>query len=124
MKIFTLDEANALLPDIGGRLRQIQRLYRSVAGMRTAASAAAAAAEQGGGMPGGTGYVRALYDIGRLTTEIGDLGVQLKDHTRGLVDFPTMRGGRLVLLCWEVDESEEIKYWHDVDAGFAGRTPI
>ena len=51
-------------------------------------------------------------------------GVQLKDHRLGLIDFPTMRGGHLVLLCWKLGEPETIEFWHEVDAGFAGRQPL
>jgi hypothetical protein len=124
MKIFTLDEANALLPTVSAMLEQIRELYGSVESLRESAAAAAAAADRGGGMAGGTTYVRSLYEIGRLTTELNDLGVQLKDHKAGLVDFPTMHGGRLVLLCWKLGEPETIEFWHDVDAGYAGRQPL
>ena len=50
--------------------------------------------------------------------------MQLKDFTRGLVDFPSLRDGRVVLLCWQLDEGDTVEWWHDVDAGFAGRTPL
>jgi hypothetical protein len=121
MRIFTVDEANEMLPEIVWKLKTIRRLYASVAELREQASAAAAASNFGGGMIGGTVYVQALYNIGKLTTEIHDAGVQLKDHTRGLIDFPTMRGGHMVLLCWELGEPERIEWWHEADAGFAGR---
>jgi hypothetical protein len=121
MRIFTVDEANELLPAIVPKLKQIRKLYACVAELRDQATAAAASSNLGGGMIGGTVYVEALYNIGKLTTEIHELGIQLKDHTRGLIDFPTMRGGHMVLLCWELGESEQIEWWHEVDTGFAGR---
>ena len=124
MKIFTVDEANTLLPEIIPKLERIRKLYHCVSELRGEATAAAAASNFGGGMVGGTVYVEALYNIGKLTTEINDLGIQLKDHTRGLIDFPTMRGGHLVLLCWELGEPERIEWWHEIDAGFAGRQPL
>ena len=52
------------------------------------------------------------------------MGVQLKDFERGLIDFPSLRDGRVVLLCWQLDEGDELEWWHDIDAGFAGRTPL
>jgi len=61
---------------------------------------------------------------GRKITELEALGVQLKDFERGLVDFPSLRDGRVVLLCWQLGEGDELEWWHDVDAGFAGRTPL
>jgi hypothetical protein len=124
MKIFTLEEANDLLPSVRARLERIQRLYRHLAEFREAANAAAAASEFGGGMKGGPAYVKALYEVGKLTTEIHDLGVQLKDYSRGLIDFPCMRDDRIVLLCWQLGEGDEIEWWHDLEAGFAGRQPL
>ena len=44
----------------------------------------------------------------------------VKDLDRGLVDFPTLRGGQEVFLCWENGE-EDIEFWHDLDSGYAGR---
>jgi len=121
MRLFTLDEANALLPEMKGLLVKIRKLYSGVGGMRESARAAAAASEFGGGMPGGSKYVRVLYEIGKLTTRIDEIGVQLKDPERGLIDFPSMRDDRVVLLCWQLDDGDRIEWWHDVEAGFAGR---
>ena len=50
--------------------------------------------------------------------------LHIKDFKRGLVDFPSLREGRVVLLCWQMGEGDELAWWHDVDAGFAGRTPL
>jgi hypothetical protein len=124
MKLFKIDEANAMLPELRTKLERIQQLYAGISEMRDQARAAAAASEFGGGMEGGSGYVHSLYEIGKITTEINDAGVQLKDYTRGLIDFPMMRGGRIVLLCWQLGEGDEIEWWHDTDAGFAGRQPL
>ncbi len=122
MKIFTLDEANELLSIVRPKLLQIQNHYASVAAFREAAQAAAVSAELGGGgMQGGSKYVHVLYELGKLTTEFHELGVQLKDYTRGLIDFPALREGRVVLLCWQMGEGEEIEWWHEVEDGFGGR---
>jgi hypothetical protein len=75
-------------------------------------------------MEGGSNYVRVLYELGKLTTELHELGIQLKDYTRGLIDFPTMREGRVILLCWQLGEGEEIEWWHEVEDGFTGRKPL
>jgi hypothetical protein len=56
-------------------------------------------------------------------TRLDELGVQVKDPDVGLLDFPSVRDGEVVLLCWRVGE-EEIAYWHHVADGFAGRKPI
>ena len=124
MKLFTLSEANELLPEIIPKLKSIRNLYGRIEGFREASRAAAGASEFGGGMPGGTSYVNALYKIGKLTTELHEIGVELQDHVRGLIDFPAMRNGRIVLLCWQFGEGDQISWWHETDAGFAGRQPL
>lgn len=55
--------------------------------------------------------------------ELEDLGIQLKDRRLGLVDFPSEVAGRAVLLCWRLGEPE-VRFWHEVDAGYAGRQPL
>lgn len=124
MKLFTVAEANDLLPVVRPKLERIKARYASIGVFRNAAKAAATAAESGGGMDGGTVYVQCLYEIGKLTTEFHELGIELKDYSRGLIDFPSMRGGQVVLLCWQLGEDEEIQWWHEIEAGFAGRQPI
>ncbi|MEO8649603.1 MAG: DUF2203 domain-containing protein [Acidobacteriota bacterium] len=124
MKLFSIEEANAMLPEVREKLEKIRALYQKIALYRDTAKAASEASEFGGGMVGGSHYVRALYEIGKLTTELHENGVQLKDHSRGLIDFPSMRDGRVVLLCWQLGEPEEIEWWHEVETGFAGRQPL
>ncbi len=124
MKTFTLEEANALLPTVRTKLERIQKLYGKLGEYRESAKLAAIASEFGGGMKGGPVYVRALYEVGKLTTELHELGVQLKDYARGLIDFPSVRDDRVVLLCWQLGEGDEIEWWHEIEAGFAGRRPL
>jgi hypothetical protein len=121
MQIFTLEEANSLIPTLEPMLEEMRNLYAHVNAVRDDARAAADSSEAGGGMEGGTKYVNALYKIGKLTTEIHELGADLKDYERGLIDFPSMRGERLILLCWQLGEGPEIAWWHEPEAGFAGR---
>ncbi len=125
MKLFTVKEANDLLPVIRPKLEKIRARYERVAVFRDSAKAAANAAEfGGGGMESGSVYVRCLYEIGKLTTELHEIGIQLKDYSRGLIDFPSMRDGRIVLLCWQLGEDEIIEWWHELEAGFTGRQPL
>ncbi|MFL6373664.1 MAG: DUF2203 domain-containing protein [Pyrinomonadaceae bacterium] len=121
MKLFSIEEANSLIPVLRPKLVAIQRLYAHVDMLKEDARAAASASEFGGGMAGGTSYVNMLYQIGKLTTEIGELGVEMKDYSRGLIDFPHMRNGRVVFLCWHLDEGDQVEWWHETEAGFAGR---
>ncbi|HET9789079.1 MAG TPA: DUF2203 domain-containing protein [Pyrinomonadaceae bacterium] len=125
MKIFTVQEANALLPDVRIILAKIQRAHRQITRHRDEAKKASEAAEKGGGgIAEGVAYASVLTELTVQLAELEGLGVQLKDFERGLVDFPSLRDGRVVLLCWQLGEGDELEWWHDVDAGFAGRTPL
>jgi hypothetical protein len=125
MKLFTIEEANALLPSVREILKRIQRSRRRLATYRRQAKAAADGAEQGGGgMEGGALYATFLNNFTTEMAELEALGVQLKDFERGLVDFPSLRDGRVVLLCWQLGEGDELEWWHDMEAGFGGRTPL
>ena len=125
MKIFTVEEANALLPRVRVIVGRIQRAHRKVSHYRDEAKQAAEAAEQGGGgISEGIAYATVLTELTTQIAALEGLGVQLKDFDRGLVDFPSLRDGRVVLLCWQMGEGDELEWWHDIDAGFAGRTPL
>ena len=125
MKLFTVEEANALIPAVRKLLRGLQRSRRRLGAFKSEARQAAEQADQGGGgIPGGVLYARLITNFAAEMSEIEALGVQLKDFDRGLVDFPSLRDGRVVLLCWQLDEGDELEWWHDMDAGFAGRTPL
>ena len=125
MKLFTIEEANALLPAVREILQKIQRSRRRLGASRREAKRAAEGAEQGGGgMEGGALYAVVLTNLTTEMSELEALGVQLKDFERGLVDFPSLRDGRVVLLCWQLGEGDELEWWHDMETGFGGRTPL
>jgi hypothetical protein len=125
MKLFTIEEANALLPAARQIVLRIKRSRQRLATMSSEAKLAAENAEQGGGgMANGMLYATLLTGFTTEMAELESLGIQLKDFDRGLIDFPSLRDGRVVLLCWQLGEGDELEWWHDVDAGFAGRTPL
>lgn len=62
-------------------------------------------------------------EIDGYQRELEALGIQLKDRRLGLIDFPSEMNGRHVLLCWRLGEPE-VQFWHEVDAGYAGRQPL
>lgn len=125
MKIFTVDEANALLPTVRKLLKKMQRSRRRLSVYRKQAKLAAEGAENGGGgMADGVQYASLLTLFTTEMSELEAMGVQLKDFERGLIDFPSLRDGRVVLLCWQLGEGDELEWWHDMDTGFAGRTPL
>lgn len=125
MKLFTVEEANAMLPAVREILRKIQHSRRRLGVYRGQAKLAAEGAERGGGgMEAGVAYATILSDFTEEMGELEAIGVQLKDFERGLIDFPSLREGRVVLLCWQLGEGDKLEWWHDLDSGFAGRTPL
>jgi hypothetical protein len=126
-KLFTYDDATALLPrvrELVERLQHLKRLLMDDArqlneltpAMRGNGSAHTAAHLEAGIKSRQSELQDALAALERL-------GVELKDIDDGLVDFPSLRDGRVVYLCWKIDEPS-ITHWHDIDAGFAGRQPL
>ncbi|HYX29683.1 MAG TPA: DUF2203 domain-containing protein [Pyrinomonadaceae bacterium] len=125
MKLFTVEEANSLLPSVRPIVKSIQKSHRRLITFQNAAQQAAQGAERGGGgMSFGPRYAELLVELSTHAGQLEGLGVQLKDYQQGLIDFPSMRDGRVVLLCWKADEGDRLEWWHDVEAGFAGRQPL
>jgi hypothetical protein len=61
-----------------------------------------------------------LLQVNVQVRRIQEMGVVIKDFDRGLVDFPHLRQGREVFLCWELEE-DDIEFWHDIETGYSGR---
>ena len=121
MRIFTIEEANDLLPTVEPILEEISLMHSRIVSFDKEVKAAARVAQFSSGMRGGSNYVCLLIKLIELTTKLNNLGVHLKDYSRGLVDFPTRRNGRVVFLCWQLGEGDKIEWWHDIESGFAGR---
>jgi hypothetical protein len=130
MRHFTPEEANAALEQVRPLVEQL------VAGREEHALAVERQEElerkirgNGGGIPpaelaAATAEVDALARrLARLVDEIASHGAQVKDLDSGLVDFPALRRGETVLLCWQLGE-DDIAWWHRVDDGFDGRRPL
>src|SRR6185295_9633991 len=125
MKIFTVQEANALLPNVKVIVGEIRRAHRRLSTYSDQAKKAAEAAEHGGGgITDGVAYAMILTELTTQLAELDTLGVQLEDFERGLVDFPSLRDGRVVRLCWQRAEGDELESCHAFDAGLAGRSPL
>ena len=119
---YPLEEANAALAWVESCLERL-RSARSRLGDREAREALGEAAPgNGGGGPGRT-VSEAFLELREALTELQAREIVLRDLDRGLVDFPSLRDGEEVYLCWEEGEPE-VGFWHDPEAGFAGRRPI
>lgn len=65
----------------------------------------------------------ALVEIQELTTRVEGLGVLVKDYAMGLIDFPSLRDGQEVYLCWKIGEPS-VAHWHEIEGGFTSRKPV
>ena len=118
---YPLEEANAALAWVESCLERL-RSARSRLGDREAREALGEAAPgNGGGGPGRT-VSEAFLELREALTELQAREIVLRDLDRGLVDFPSLRDGEEIYLCWEEGEPD-IGFWHDPEAGFAGRRP-
>jgi hypothetical protein len=79
--------------------------------------------EMGGGFPGKP-VARALLELHAALSELQEMDIVVRDVERGLVDFPSLREDEEIYLCWVESEEDEIGWWHEPDAGFAGRQPL
>jgi hypothetical protein len=132
-RTFTVEQANALLPQVLPRLERLQALHRRVAQMNEQLEAAMQKASQGNGYSLEALHrdveeltqrqVRSLEEFQLALAQLEETGCVLKDLAQGLVDFYGVRDGELVFLCWRQGE-DRIRYWHALAAGFAGRQPI
>jgi hypothetical protein len=119
---FSREEANALRPWVAERIERLREARDRLASSDAAASLAAATAVTGGSHPG-NGHARAAVVYALTLEEFEERDIVVRDLDRGLVDFPAMRDGREVYLCW-VEGEDEIGFWHDLDAGYGGRQPL
>ena len=118
-KHYTREEARDLLPQIRQWLKRIAQLHPDVEKFEGRLGGLMAPGADLGG-PLVNSWVRTLADIEEVLLEFQRREIQVKDIQRGLVDFPAIIGGKEVFLCWEQDE-EDIEFWHELDAGYAGR---
>ncbi|HLC25254.1 MAG TPA: DUF2203 domain-containing protein [bacterium] len=121
---FTVEEANRLLPTLIPILEALKEAEKSLRKTRKVASALAHKADgNGGGKEGSQLLLRHYFPFQSLLQKIESFGVLVKNIESGLIDFPYWREGREIYLCWEFGESG-IRYWHEVETGYAGRQPI
>ncbi len=118
-KHYTLQEARELLPRVRAWLDELSEFQERLEGLDRRVNQLVAEGDDVGG-PSVNQLVRTLADCKEVLDRFRSREIQIKDISRGLIDFPSLRGGREVFLCWEKDE-EDIEYWHDLESGYAGR---
>ena len=126
---YTVEEANALLPQLTQVLVQMQAQARQHTMVQSRIEDVTKTVKSNGHHnpiedPMVSQVSRALGEAIRDgLNQLADWNIELKDVSTGLVDFPALREGRVVYLCWKLGELR-VAYWHDIEAGFAGRQPL
>ena len=130
MRHFTPDEANAALEHVRPLVERMVEQRRShVDALERQEELERRIRGNGGGIPPATladtaaEVDRVARELAQTVDEITARGAEVKDLDEGLIDFPARRHGETVLLCWKLGE-DEIRYWHHVDDGFAGRQEL
>jgi hypothetical protein len=118
----TLEQARAQLPWVAERLRSMREARERLTDADARAALAQASDTNGGGSRGRqVGEAFLALRSGAEAFEERD--IVLRDLDRGLIDFPALRDGEEVYLCW-IDGEADIGFWHELDAGFAGRRAL
>ena len=127
MRLYTIEEANRTLPFVR---RVVEDIVQSYAKWQQAVrSFEIVSAGNRVDHPDDRAQVlqkeaqRLAVDIAACVRELEQLGLEFKGYDLGLVDFPSMMGDRTIYLCWRLGEPD-VRYWHELDGGFAGRQPI
>jgi len=129
-RTFTPDEANEALAEVRPRVERMVAAKRELddAEERRDEAVRHISGNGGGIQPAELAALHrqvesAILALGRSLDAVQELGVVVKDIDSGLVDFPSVRDGEQVLLCWLLGE-DEVAFWHGREDGFAGRQPI
>ncbi|MFQ5673689.1 MAG: DUF2203 domain-containing protein [Nitrospinales bacterium] len=122
-KHFTVNEANSLVPRLLKDVPRIQSLAARLANQFPDVEKARENARFNGGSEQGSAYLQVALQLNRAMNDLSDEGCIIKGIAEGLVDFPAILNGREVFLCWKIPE-EEVRFWHDLDAGYAGRQKL
>jgi hypothetical protein len=122
-RVFTLYEANQLIPQLNAQLTSIHQAKAILARTQEDIKKASAQAEYGGGSTVGHLYISGLQQVSVNLQTIQELGVLVKDLDLGLCDFPHLRDGRIVYLCWKLGE-QDVRWWHETTTGYKDRCPV
>jgi len=120
---FTLQEANEALKTIRPLMEEVQAIRQKILANQPEAWPAIEKSSGNGGNRALSNMVQDFEKLDALIHQIQDSGAQIKDINTGLLDFSALKDGREVYLCWQYGE-EDIAFWHEVEAGYAGRQPI
>ncbi len=122
---YTLEQANAVRSWVTQRVQWVRAAHARLVALGPRARDAIASLDlRAGGSYPGRDVARSLVELSRAMGELEAVEIVLRDFDRGLVDFPALRDGEEIYLCWLVDDEEAVSFWHAPDAGFSGRRPV
>lgn len=119
-RLFTVDEANELLPTV---VPLLETLRDAQATMEELQEEVTNSVPNNGGGKVHRAYVDAARASSRALEQLTTLGIIVRDPDSGLIDFPAERDGQTVYLCWRLGE-DKVAWWHPPETGFAGRQPL
>ena len=120
---FSISEANEALKIIRPLMDEVQAIRQKILANQPEAWPAIEKSAGNGGNKALSAMVQDFERLDAMIHQILDTGAQIKDINSGLLDFSALRDGREVYLCWKYGE-DDIAFWHEIDAGFAGRQSI
>lgn len=129
-RLFTVEEANTMMPLVRAIVTDLSRLSHDVVERRERVEFLRARRDPGNRDPYSEELAQIEDELEKQTRELQSyveelraLGIEPKDGLNGIIDFPAKLDGRLVYLCWRLGEPE-VLFWHEIDGGFAGRQPL
>jgi hypothetical protein len=122
-RYFTLDEANTAVITLRPLVAEMLDIRQAILDLQPELEPVLHKVAGNGGSKIASQVARQFQRLQEIMELIAASGAELKDINSGLLDFRSRREGREVYLCWRYGEGE-IRFWHDLDAGFAGRQPL
>ena len=120
---FTLEEANQCIPKLVDEISLLRAIRAELAGLHVEITPLLEIVSSNGGSKHTPALLKATARFQEILERIADRGCHLKGLDPGLVDFPHLRDGKEVYLCWRMGE-KTIRYWHEIEDGFEGRQSL
>ena len=122
-RYFTVEEANACIPELNIDIAELLELKEQLEHLHAELTPFYEVIPYNGGHKNALLLMRTGNKLREIVRHIENRGCHIKGLDPALIDFPHIREGKEVYLCWRYGETE-IRYWHEIDDGFAGRKPL
>lgn len=122
-RYFTVEEANACIPELNIAIAELLELKEQLEHLHAELTPFYEVIPHNGGHKNALLLMRTGDKLREIVRHIENCGCHIKGLDPALIDFPHIREGKEVYLCWRYGETE-IGYWHEIDDGFAGRKPL